>query len=701
MNHHHDDKHLSPDELEDVRHRGDEELARLSFSRRSILQVGMAAAANAMVTGFALQGAQAAAAPNKDSIDPDKLLWLIGDHHVHTQWSYDAKYRIKDQLDAAEYFGCDWVVFTEHSNFVHADPGVFNSHKEIEAERKARKNLLIFQGLEWYIPAAEHGTVFVTGKNEAKILRAFELAYDGKLNGWEKPKVGSPEEAEQEKMAAAGIAWLGKQKAERKIDDVLVLATHPMRLGIDSPDEFRLWHDADPHVMIGMEGAPGAQGYPYGRNVGNGDMRGEYTHDPREDSYPGYKAEHMRPYGGWDWLTATVGGFWDSMLAEGRRFYITANSDAHLASWHTWRLGDYPKKPEYDNAKNENVQMKLLGGRRPHPIDTATGEVAGDLLIKNPDGSVGISGDLLRSPEDAKLYKDAQKVRAEIDAKTPEGEEPKYPEPLIDPQGGSDFWPGQFTRIHAGATERSYTAVMDALRAGRVWASHGQLIKSFIAKVSANGRVVTLGDTIEASKGGKITVELTIETATEPVKSIKMSPKEPKATDPTVGVEWVPELAFVDIIGGPITGPVADRETLRAPETRVLHTFKTKGQKGKLVLTHEFKDLKEDFYIRFRGSDGKRTGAGYHGADVDPHGPIMHDGTARAGNPWVDTWFCANPVFVKVVDPASPSSSPSATPAKAPSQPASRKPTPTTAPTADPGESSPPVKRPKLPNTGN
>ena len=65
-------------------------------------------------------------------------------------------------------------------------------------------------------------------------------------------------------------------------------------------------------------------------------------------------------------------------------------------------------------------------------------------------------------------------------------------------------------------------------------------------------QVVNL-DKVEAlfPKGGKITVELTIETATEPVKSIKMSPKEPKATDPTVGVEWVPELAFVDIIGGP------------------------------------------------------------------------------------------------------------------------------------------------------
>ena len=32
-------------------------------------------------------------------------------------------------------------------------------------------------------------------------------------------------------MAAAGIAWLGKQKAEGRIDDVLVLANHPMRFG--------------------------------------------------------------------------------------------------------------------------------------------------------------------------------------------------------------------------------------------------------------------------------------------------------------------------------------------------------------------------------------------------------------------------------------------------------------------------------------
>ncbi|MFD1050973.1 hypothetical protein ACFQ1S_38320, partial [Kibdelosporangium lantanae] len=33
--------------------------------------------------------------------------------------------------------------------------------------------------------------------------------------------------------------------------------------------------------------------------------------------------------GGFDWMTATVGGLWDSLLAEGKPWWITANSDSH------------------------------------------------------------------------------------------------------------------------------------------------------------------------------------------------------------------------------------------------------------------------------------------------------------------------------------------------------------------------------------
>ena len=41
----------------------------------------------------------------------------------------------------------------------------------------------MFQGLEWNIPAAEHGTVFVhPGRNEVAVLKEFENAFDGVVN---------------------------------------------------------------------------------------------------------------------------------------------------------------------------------------------------------------------------------------------------------------------------------------------------------------------------------------------------------------------------------------------------------------------------------------------------------------------------------------------------------------------------------------
>ncbi|ASV28981.1 hypothetical protein [Maribacter cobaltidurans] len=39
--------------------------------------------------------------------------------------------------------------------------------------------------------------------------------------------------------------------------------------------------------------------------------------------------------GGFDQMTAKLGGFWDSMLGEGRRWWITANSDSYVH----WRKG--------------------------------------------------------------------------------------------------------------------------------------------------------------------------------------------------------------------------------------------------------------------------------------------------------------------------------------------------------------------------
>ena len=590
----HDTTSHTPDQLAEIRRRGDEELARMGVSRRGILLAGAALAAAGGLAATSSGPARAAApAGNTKPTPVPELTWLVGDHHVHTQYSHDAKYKISQQLDAAEEWGVDWLVFTEHSNTGHHRQGVYDSLEEIRAEREAR-DLLIFQGIEWYIPAAEHCTVFVApGEGEPETLRSFELVYDGKLNGWEKAAPGSPEAEEWEARAAEAIAWLGGQKADGAVADALVIANHPMRKGIDSPHEMRLWRDADPDIMIGMEGAPGAQGYGVGLNVWEGDQRGEYVNAPNWESHPAYTQDMLRPFGGFDWMTATVGGLWDSMLAEGLPFFITSNSDNHLTVKDTWKFdaSRYPQVEPWLSATSEFDKFNVAG-RRPDPV--ATNE----------------------------------------------------------PQGGSDFWPGQFSRTHVGATERSYLAVMEGLRLGRSWVDHGHLLAGFDVRVSAlqpgkgngrgngNGRgwgnasgiPVTLGGRLQAKRGQAVEVSITVTT-----------------TDYENFAGIRPDLHHVDIIGGPITGAVSDRDTMRAPRTKVLRQFDTQGRRGTFTLTHRFEDVQESFYIRFRGSDGNRNGAGYHGASVDPTGPLRHGDAIGDADPWIDTWFYANPVFIDVV----------------------------------------------------
>lgn len=560
----------------------DRELAALGWNRRAILRSAAVLAA----TGTALSPATAVAAPGngrgpaKGADDP-QLTWLVGDHHVHTQYSHDAKYRIAQQLEKARQYGVDWLAFTEHANFGHANNGgVVASNREIREQRALHPDLMIFQGLEWYIPAAEHASVLVTpGPRETDLLRTFELVWDGKLNRWEKPAPGSPEEQVAERKAVEAIAWLAEQRRSGYVEDVVVLANHPLRLGIDAPHELRAWRDADRAVMIGMEGAPGAQGSGISQNTVPGDQRGEYVNSPSQYSFPGYPSDAYRPYGGFDWATATVGGVWDSLLAEGLPFWITSNSDNHLTVKDTLRTGPYPDREPYLGLPSEFDRWSVEG-RRPDPVETGQ------------------------------------------------------------PQGGSDFWPGQFSRLHTGVTEATYAGVLGAMRRGRMWVDHGHLLAGLDVRVrdlKKNGKPVkgalglTLGSRLQVRRGSDVEV------------SITLSPTQYRNA---AGI--LPRVAHVDVISGPVTGPVLDQDTLRAPQTRVTRQFDVSGSNGAITVSHVFRDVTRSFYLRVRGSDGNRTGAGYYGADVDPLGPQLHGSGTVEADPWLDTWFYANPVFVDV-----------------------------------------------------
>ena len=107
--------------------------------------------------------------------------------------------------------------------------------------------------------------------------------------------------------------------------------------------------------------------------------------------------------------------------------------------------------------------------------------------------------------------------------------------------------------------------------------------------------------------------------------------------------QFVPALAKVDVIRGSVTGAVPDRDTFAAPRTRVVKTYDVSGSSGVISLTYPLGRLDDGFYVRLRGSDGKRLAPGLNGTAVDPAGPAMD--VVGDANPWNDLWFYTNPMW--------------------------------------------------------
>lgn len=445
------------------------------------------------------------------------------------------------------------MVITDHGSETHAKIGVEKVNPDIKEARAAHQDTLVFQGLEWNIPAAEHGTVFVhPGRNEVSVLKQFETSYDGSVKG------ASDSTPANEALAVAGLNFLAEQVQRRKVKDALMLANHPARRGVDSPHEIRGWRDATGsgrQIAIGFEGAPGHQAAGIAAPLGMGRARGIYDNSPSANSFAGYPLESYRTWGGFDWMTATVGGLWDSLLAEGRPWWITANSDSHQVYTDTAVRGG----PDSDFTANGRHTDPVYGGK----VDLTQG----------------------------------------------------------------DYWPGQYSRTHVGADGFSYAAVMDGIRAGRIWVDHGGLIAGLDARVSGGGRWATLGGALHVKKGAKVTVTIDVALAGGP--------------------NWagfVPELDRVDVILGDVTGAAKDKDTFTAPTAKVVRSYEVGKSSGTVRLTYSLGAVDRPLYVRFRGTDGNRSATGLMGAAVDPAGPAVD--VVGDADPWRDLWFYSNPVWV-------------------------------------------------------
>ncbi|KAG1531891.1 hypothetical protein G6F50_016459 [Rhizopus delemar] len=95
-------------------------------------------------------------------------------------------------------------------------------------------------------------------------------------------------------------------------------------------------------------------------------------------------------------MTAQVGGIWDQMLADGIRFWITANSDSHVNlrdGGRDYDPGEYSKTYAWARPEAEDILDALRNGR----MFTVTGDLidALELRVAAGDSSAGMGGTLV------------------------------------------------------------------------------------------------------------------------------------------------------------------------------------------------------------------------------------------------------------------------------------------------------------------
>ena len=338
-----------------------------------------------------------------DEREPEER-WLAGDHHSHSRYSVgydqdnlpaytiggDAPYPIPMNAVMARHFGLDWMVATDHGGPDHSKINFELAYPELQLSRAALPEVIQFYGLELNTPAADHSSIIVPyTSEESNVLRDLESRFD-KYERWTEEEIG--ERNQEDRMIEA------LQTMDRLADKPVVIANHPSRNAHDlgeygdvEPRELRNWNDTAPDVAVGMEGAPGHQAGPLSVNSA---PRGWYF------GYP--------TMGGFDQMTARLGGFWDAMLGEGRRWWITANSDSHwnytdggVAFW----PGQYSKTYVYAKKDHASILESLRRGR----MFVTTGDLISELdvdvaEIKGESGVAQIGGTItLSTPGDIEI----------------------------------------------------------------------------------------------------------------------------------------------------------------------------------------------------------------------------------------------------------------------------------------------------------
>ncbi len=300
--------------------------------------------------------------------------WMSGDFHQHTYYT-DGATAFGFVMQKNYEYGLDWWANSEHgggfssdgenhcwddTRFYPANPilGDYSFPKQhqimwrwqslrdfvfpdILAGRLNYPDKRIFSGVEWNVPGHDGCSVGILGE-DAEAISVFEYKFDaadtdtsrssestplgtfskrnGKKYTWPNgvKTVTSKSNPGAHTDSVAAAMWMERQYRHGLIDDAWMIFAHVERPGVwkttrgrgYNVEHFRDYNNAAPHICYGFEGAPGHQANT---------LRGHYTPS----------ATFGGTYGGVGYHTATVGGLWDALLGEGRRWFSFANSDYH------------------------------------------------------------------------------------------------------------------------------------------------------------------------------------------------------------------------------------------------------------------------------------------------------------------------------------------------------------------------------------
>ena len=352
---------------------------RVPGTRRAAAAAALVALA-ACAVAPTLLAAQQPVAPATPAPSAAERRWLAGDHHIHSRYSVewndsttpptpiiagDARYPIPTNAAMARQHGLAWMVSTDHGGPNHSKLNLEQAYPELVQSRTAVPEVMQFYGMEFDTPGADHSSLIVPhSHHEGETLHGIESRF-AKRDAFPRDSTRDTEPRMLEAL----------HHMRALPEPPVVIANHPSRsakglgeYGQDTPSELRDWNDAAPRVAVGMEGAPGHQAGALHRDgtLDTAGARGGYRNHPT--------------MGGFDQMTARLGGFWDSMLGEGRRWWVTSTSDSHVH----WRdggsdfwPGEYSKTYVYAARTYDDVLDGIRSGR----VFVTTGDLVSELWV--------------------------------------------------------------------------------------------------------------------------------------------------------------------------------------------------------------------------------------------------------------------------------------------------------------------------------